>query len=229
MALAPGTRLGPYEVTSQLGAGGMGEVYRAYHTALKRDVAIKIVPAALASDPVALSRFQTEAQAIAALSHPNILGIFDIGDGAGVPYAVMELLDGRTLRELLQSSGAALPARRAIDYAVQIAAGLSAAHARGITHRDLEPENIFITRDGRVKILDFGLAKVAVPGSSGSVDATFSPTSAGTVLGTVGYMSPEQVRGQTVDSRSDISSFGLVLYEMLAGRVPLRPPPPSRR
>jgi Tol biopolymer transport system component len=221
MALEPGTRLGPYEITSQLGAGGMGEVYRAHHTALRRDVAIKIVPAALASDPVALARFHTEAQAVAALSHPNILGIFDIGNDAGAPYAVMELLDGRTLRDTLQTSGASvLPPRKAIDYAVQMAAGLAAAHARGITHRDLKPENVFITRDGRVKILDFGLAKVAAPAASGSFDTTFIPTSAGTVLGTVGYMSPEQVRGQAVDSRSDIFSFGLVLYEMLTGSRP---------
>ena len=218
MALSPGTRLGPYEVTSQLGAGGMGEVYRAHHTTLKRDVAIKIVPASLASDPAALARFHTEAQAIAALSHPNILGIFDFGSDAGAPYAVMELLEGRTLRDVLASPGAAaLPARKAIEYAVQVAAGLAAAHARGITHRDLKPENIFITRDGRVKILDFGLAKVVAPAASDSLDATFGPTSAGTVLGTVGYMSPEQVRGQTVDSRSDIFAFGAVLYEMLTG------------
>ena len=221
MALAPGTRLGPYEVTSQLGAGGMGEVYRAHHTTLKRDVAIKIVPTALASDPAALARFQTEAQAIAALSHPNILGIFDFGTDAAAPYAVMELLEGRTLREALHSLGTApLPARKAIEYAAQVAAGLAAAHARGITHRDLKPENIFITRDGRVKILDFGLAKVAAPAVEGSVETTFSPTSAGTVLGTVGYMSPEQVRGQTVGTRSDIFSFGVVLYEMLTGSRP---------
>lgn len=218
MALTVGTRVGPYEITGTLGAGGMGEVYRARDAKLNREVAIKIVPAALASDAAALARFQTEAQAVAALSHPNILAIFDFGVDAGVPYAVMELLDGRTLRELLEEGP--LSPRKAIDLGAQIAAGLAAAHGRGITHRDLKPENIFVTRDGRVKILDFGLAKVDAPAglAAGSLVATVSPTSPGTVLGTVGYMSPEQARGQTADPRSDIFSLGTMLYEVLSGR-----------
>jgi len=226
MPLTAGTRLGSYEILAVLGAGGMGEVYRARDTRLNRDVAIKIVPEALAADPVALGRFHTEAQAVAALSHPNILGIFDFGIDRGTPYAVMELLEGRTLRETLAEGR--LSPRKAIDYATQIAAGLAAAHARGITHRDLKPENVFVTREGRVKILDFGLAKVAAPAGApaASLAATFSPTSPGTVLGTVGYMSPEQVRGQTVDYRADIFALGAILYEALAGQRAFSGPSP---
>jgi serine/threonine protein kinase/Tol biopolymer transport system component len=218
MPLAVGSRLGAYEIVAPLGSGGMGEVYRARDTKLNRDVAIKIVPEALAADPTALARFQNEAQAVAALSHPNILGIFDVGADRGIPFAVMELLEGETLRERLNQGG--LPSRKAIEYATQIAAGLAAAHARGITHRDLKPENVFVTRDGRVKILDFGLAKATAPAATGgaSFEATLNVTLPGTVLGTVGYMAPEQVRGQAVDHRSDFFAFGAILYEMLAGQ-----------
>ena len=215
MALSPGTRLGPYEIVAPLGAGGMGEVYRARDMKLDRDVAIKIVPSALAADPAALARFELEARAVATISHPNILAIFDAGTERGTPYIVTELLEGTTLREALADG--ALPARRAIDIAVQAAAGLAAAHARGITHRDLKPENLFITRDGRIKVLDFGLAKRAAPVEAGTIAATYTPTSPGTVLGTVGYMSPEQVRGLAVDHRADIFSLGAVLFEMLTG------------
>jgi eukaryotic-like serine/threonine-protein kinase len=218
MSLTTGTRLGPYEIVSAIGAGGMGEVYRARDTKLDRDVAIKVLPPQLAENAMALARFEREAKAVAALSHPNILSIFDFGSERGVAYAVTELLDGHTLREAL---GSALSARKTIDYGTQIARGLAAAHAKGIVHRDLKPENAFVTRDGRVKILDFGLARQAV--AFAGADVTASPTferhtEPGTVLGTVGYMSPEQVRGETGDHRSDIFSFGCVLYEMLMGR-----------
>ena len=227
MALTPGTRLGPYEILAPLGVGGMGEVYRARDSKLNRDVAIKILPEALATDPVALARFEREAQAVAALSHPNILAIFDFGRQGATAYAVMELLEGETLRARLEHG--ALPARKAAELATQIAEGLAAAHEKGIVHRDLKPENIFVTHQGRAKILDFGLAKaVAVTGATatagavGAADAGMQMTAAhtgpGTVLGTAGYMSPEQVRGEAVDPRSDIFAFGVVLYEMLTGR-----------
>jgi serine/threonine protein kinase len=218
MTLVAGTRLGPYEVLSPLGAGGMGEVYRARDPKLNREVAIKVLPDALAADPAALARFEREAQAVAALSHPNILAIHDFGVERGTPYAVMELLEGQTLREV--AGGGAVPPRKAVAYALQMAAGLGAAHARGITHRDLKPENVFVTRDGQVKILDFGLAKQR-PAASASASVALTgqaATGAGTVLGTVGYMAPEQVRGQEVDARADIFALGAVLYELLAGR-----------
>ena len=216
MALTAGQRLGSYEILAPLGAGGMGEVYRARDTKLQRDVAIKIVPAALAGDPVARARFDAESRAVAALSHPNVIAIFDAGSEGGVVYAVTELLEGKTLRDALKDGP--MPVRRAVDVAVQVASGLSAAHTQGITHRDLKPENIFVMRDGRVKVLDFGLAKVVAPvAASKSVAATYTPTSPGMVLGTVGYMSPEQVRARPVDHRSDIFSLGAVLYEMLTG------------
>ena len=218
MAVQPGSRIGAYEILGLLGAGGMGEVYRARDTRLQREVAIKIIPDALASDAVARGRFETEARAVASLSHPNIIAIHDFGQEGPVAYAVMELLDGRTLREML-ADGPLAP-RKAIDYGAQIAAGLAAAHARGVVHRDLKPENVFITRDGRAKILDFGLAKPAVPfaAADGTIAATYTPTSPGTVLGTVGYMSPEQVRGESVDHRSDIFSLGAMLYEVFSGK-----------
>src|SRR5579863_2944923 len=218
MALTSGTRLGPYEIVVLLGAGGMGEVYRALDTRLGRDVAIKVLPEGLAKDPDRLRRFEQEARTIAALSHPNILGIHDIGTHDGAPFLVSELLEGQTLRERLESGP--LPVRRAIEYAFGIAQGLSAAHDKGIVHRDLKPENVFITRDGRVKVLDFGLAKLMRPEESHDTVATLaSPaTLPGMVLGTVGYMSPEQVRGESGDARSDIFSFGAVLYEMLTGK-----------
>ena len=218
MPLATGTHLGPYEILAPLGAGGMGEVYRAHDPKLNRDVAIKILPEALATDPAALARFEREAQAVAALSHPNILAIHDFGRQGDTAYAVMELLDGETLRARLAHG--ALPARKAVDLAVQLAEGLAAAHEKGIVHRDLKPENIFVTHEGRAKVLDFGLAKMTTAASDpdGSTRLTAGHTGAGTVMGTVGYMSPEQVRGEAVDHRSDIFAFGAVLYEMLTGR-----------
>ena len=218
MSLTAGTKLGPYEVIGAVGAGGMGEVYRARDTRLGRDVAIKILPRSVSDDPDRLWRFAQEARAAGALNHPNVLVVHDVGDHDRSPYVVCELLEGTTLRELL--TGAPLPARRAADYAIQIAQGLAAAHERGIVHRDLKPENLFVTRDGRVKILDFGIAKLAErePAESGDALTERAETDPGLVLGTVGYMSPEQVRGQRVDHRSDIFSFGAVLYEMLAGK-----------
>src|SRR6266568_7481155 len=218
MALTSGTKLGPYEILSPLGAGGMGEVYRARDTRLGRDVAIKVLPEALAKDADRLRRFEQEARTIAALNHPNILGIHDIGTHEDAPFLVSELLEGQTLRETLESGP--LPVRRAIEYALGIATGLAAAHEKGIVHRDLKPENVFITRDGRVKVLDFGLAKLLRPEESHDTVATLaSPaTLPGTVMGTVGYMSPEQVKGGASDARSDIFSFGAVLYEMLTGK-----------
>jgi Tol biopolymer transport system component len=218
MALTSGTKLGPYEIVSPLGAGGMGEVYRARDTRLGRDVAIKVLPEALAKDADRLRRFEQEARAIAALNHPNILGIHDIGTHDGAPFLVSELLEGQTLRESLESGP--LPVRRAIEYALGIAQGLAAAHEKGIVHRDLKPENVFVTRDGRVKVLDFGLAKLVRPEESHEAVVTLTSPSTlpGMVMGTVGYMSPEQVRGQPSDARADIFSFGAVLYEMLTGK-----------
>jgi len=225
MSIVPGTRIGSYEVLSLVGAGGMGEVYRARDSKLAREVAIKVLPAAFAADADRLHRFDQEARAAAALNHPNILTVHEIGShstaSGSFPYVVSELLEGRTLRETLGEAPKGLSIRKAIDYATQLATGLAAAHEKGIVHRDVKPENIFITRDGRVKVLDFGLAKLkedhALGGSTATMLATQAGTSAGVVLGTVGYMSPEQVRAQTVDHRSDIFSFGAVLYEMLSG------------
>jgi eukaryotic-like serine/threonine-protein kinase len=210
MPLSAGTRLGPYEVLSALGAGGMGEVYRARDPRLNRDVALKILPAEFAADPSRRQRFEIEARAVAALSHPNIVSVYDVGDG----YIVSELVDGTPL------DAAKLGLRRALDVAAQIASGLSAAHEAGIVHRDLKPENILLTGDGRAKILDFGLARMAQP--SGAPDATMAAplTGPGAVMGTVGYMSPEQVRGLETDHRTDIFSFGVVLHEMLGGARP---------
>jgi Tol biopolymer transport system component len=217
MAILPGTRLGPYEIITAIGTGGMGEVYRARDTRLGRDVAIKVLPEALANDADRLRRFEQEARTIAALNHPNILGIHDIGAHDGAPFLVSEFLEGQTVRERLEAGP--LPARRAIEYALGIAQGLAAAHEKGFVHRDLKPENVFVTRDGRVKVLDFGLAKLVKPEESHETVVTLSPaTLPGTVMGTVGYMSPEQVRGDPSDARSDIFSFGAVLYEMLTGK-----------
>ena len=218
MAFSSGTKLGPYEIQSPLGAGGMGEVYRARDTRLGRDVAIKVLLGTLDKDADRLRRFEQEARTIAALNHPNILGIHDIGAHDGAPFLVSEFLEGQTLREKLKSGS--LPVRIAIEYALGIAQGLAAAHEKGIVHRDLKPENVFTTRDGRVKVLDFGLAKLVRPEESHETVATLaSPaTLPGVVMGTVGYMSPEQVRGEASDARSDIFSFGAVLYEMLTGQ-----------
>jgi Tol biopolymer transport system component len=222
MSLTSGTKLGPYVIVSLAGAGGMGEVYRARDARLNREVAIKVLPAALARDPERLRRFQQEAQAVAALNHPNILAIHDFGDHEGSPYIVTEFLEGETLRDRMRPG--ALPMRKATEYGEQVARGLAAAHEKGIVHRDLKPENIFITRDGRVKILDFGLAKLALPEGVPATDAEtlVSQTEPGVVMGTVGYMSPEQVRGQAADHRSDLFSFGAILYEMLSGRRAFR-------
>ena len=219
MSLAAGTRLGPYEILAPIGAGGMGEVYRARDRKLDRDVAIKVLPESVAADPDALARFEREAKAVAALSHPNILAIFDFGTHAGISYAVTELLEGQTLREKLLPGP--VPPKQALDYALQIARGLSAAHEKGIVHRDLKPENLFVARGGHLKILDFGLAKrveAVAPRAETSAPTRSDHTEPGTVLGTMGYMSPEQVRGLPVDHRSDIFSFGAVLYELLSGK-----------
>jgi len=224
MHLEQGHRLGDYEILEPLGAGGMGEVYRARDHRLDRDVAIKVLPESVAEDKAALARFEREAKAVAALSHPNILAIHELGSAEGTRYAVTELLEGQTLRQLLAER--ALTPRKAADLARQTARGLAAAHDRGVVHRDLKPENLFVTREGRIKILDFGLAgrqanELLKDESSKSppTEATrTSLTAPGTVLGTVGYMSPEQVRGEPVDHRSDIFSFGAVLWEMLSGR-----------
>ncbi|HEY6146474.1 MAG TPA: serine/threonine-protein kinase, partial [Thermoanaerobaculia bacterium] len=215
MPLAPGTRLGPYEILSALGSGGMGEVYRARDGRLERMVALKALPAHLAASADALARFEREAKAVAALSHPNILAIHDFGVENGTPYAVMELLEGATLGDRLSQSSISL--RKSLEWGLQIARGLAAAHERGIIHRDLKPQNIFVTRDGLVKILDFGLARQdAAAGDDGSGDPT--GTQEGAILGTAGYMSPEQARGRPADHRSDLFSFGAILYEMLSGR-----------
>jgi len=218
MNLAPGTKLGPYEIVGLIGAGGMGEVYRARDSRLKREVAVKVLPRALSADADRLRRFEQEALATAALNHPNILAVFDIGTSDGSPYVVSELLEGETLRDRLRTG--LIPQRKAVEHALHVAHGLAAAHEKGIIHRDLKPENIFLTNDGRVKILDFGLAKLTQSESSASTSlATVSQgTEAGVVLGTAGYMSPEQVRGKALDTRSDIFSFGAILYEMLSGK-----------
>ena len=218
MNLTTGTKLGPYEIVGLLGAGGMGEVYRAHDSRLKREVAIKVLPQALSLDSERLHRFEQEALATAALNHPNILSVFDIGTNEASPYVVSELLEGETLRERLRSG--ALSTRKALDYALQIAHGLAAAHEKGIIHRDLKPDNLFITKDGRVKILDFGLAKLTQPdaGTHTSMPTMTHATDIGVVMGTAGYMSPEQVRGVALDARSDIFSLGAILYEMLSGK-----------
>jgi eukaryotic-like serine/threonine-protein kinase len=207
MSLAAGTRLGPYEILTSIGAGGMGEVYKARDTRLKRDVALKVLPESLAADPDRLRRFQLEAQAAGALNHPNILVVYDIGHERG-PYLVSELLEGQSLRERLREGK--IPLSKAIDIARQTAAGLAAAHSKGITHRDIKPENLFLTKDGRVKILEFGLAKLnpAEKPSADNVTQT-QVTDPGSVVGTASYMSPEQVRAKPVDHRSDIFQPGL--------------------
>jgi serine/threonine protein kinase/Tol biopolymer transport system component len=217
-ALPAGLRLGPYELSALLGAGGMGEVYRAHDPRFRRDVAIKVLPRAVSIDADLLRRFDQEVRAAGALNHPNVLAVYDVGTYDGSPYLVSELLDGETLRARLAKGP--LARRRATDYALQIARGLSAAHEKGIVHRDLKPENLFVTTGGHVKILDFGLAKLSQPADRlGSEPAELFPaTEPGTLMGTIGYMSPEQLRGQTADHRSDIFSLGAVLYEMVAGR-----------
>jgi eukaryotic-like serine/threonine-protein kinase len=219
MPLSAGTLLGPYEILSPLGAGGMGEVYRARDTRLGREVAIKVLPTDLASDRGRLDRFEKEARLVASLSHPNILALHDFGQADGVLYAVTELLEGDSLRQRL--SGETLPIRKVIEIGAAVAEGLAAAHGKGIVHRDLKPDNIFLTFDGQVKILDFGLARTAEilsPEGESAAPTTPAPTEPGTVMGTVGYMAPEQVRGFSADARSDIFAFGCVLYEMVSGK-----------
>ena len=228
MSLTSGTKLGPYEIQSAIGAGGMGEVYRAHDSRLGRDVALKILPESFTRESDRLHRFEQEARAVAALNHPNILAVFDIGQQNGSPYLVSELLEGETLRTVLDRG--ALSQRKAIEYGVQIAQGLAAAHEKGIVHRDLKPENIFLTRDARVKILDFGLAKQSQKASAATSDGvtlTSSHTAAGVVMGTASYMAPEQVRGEPADPRTDIFSFGAVLYEMLSGKRAFRRDTPA--
>ncbi len=216
MTITPGQQLGPYEILASIGAGGMGEVYKARDTRLKRDVAVKVLPQSFAADADRLRRFQLEAQSAGAMNHPNILVVYDIGTQDNAPYLVSELLEGETLRDRLREGK--ISAAKAVDYARQIANGLAAAHAKGITHRDIKPENLFLTKDSRVKILDFGLAKVTSSAKSAGDFATETQvTDPGAVLGTASYMSPEQVRAQPVDHRSDIFSLGCVLYEMLSG------------
>ena len=208
--------MGPYEILAPLGAGGMGEVYKARDTKLSREVAVKVLPESVAQSADVLARFEREARAVAALNHPNILGIYDFGNEGGVAYAVMELLEGEDLRSRLDKG--AIPQRKSVEIAIQIAKGLAAAHEKGVVHRDLKPENLFLTLDGRVKILDFGLAKiVSSDPAKTSAPTTPAATEPGTVMGTVGYMSPEQVRGREVDQRTDIFSFGAILFEMLSG------------
>lgn len=217
MSIQPGTSLGPYEIVGSIGAGGMGEVYRARDSRLNRDVAIKILPRSFASDPDRRTRFEREAQAIASLSHPNILAIFDTGVHDGELFIVMELLEGDTLRAQVGS----LSVRKAIDIGVQVARGLTAAHDKGLVHRDLKPENIFLLADGQVKILDFGLARQTTASANTAVTSAATAagmTDPGVAVGTAGYMSPEQVRGAEVDHRTDIFAFGSVLYEMLSGK-----------
>ncbi len=228
MPLPSGTKLGPYEIQSPLGAGGMGEVYRARDTRLGRDVALKVLPESFAREGDRLHRFEQEARAVAALNHPNILAIFDTGQSDGEPFLVSELLEGETLRVVLDRG--ALSSRKATDYAVQIAQGLAAAHEKGIVHRDLKPENIFVNKDARIKILDFGLAKLAQKASAATSDGatmTSSHTAVGVVMGTASYMAPEQVRGEPADPRTDIFAFGAVLYEMLSGKRAFRRDTPA--
>src|SRR5260370_26345994 len=219
MQLAAGSRLDAYEIIAPLGAGGMGEGCRGRDALLKRDVAIKVLPDSWSRDPDRLHRFELEAQATAALSHPNIVSIFHVGRYNGSPYIVTELLQGETLRDRLRHGPMRL--RETCDFGVNIARGLAAAHDAGIVHRDLKPENLFVTKDGRLKILDFGLAKLTQAQAASADDPTATlprQTDPGHVVGTVGYMAPEQVRGGAADARTDIFAFGVILYEMLTGR-----------
>src|SRR5262245_47905082 len=218
MSLEAGSKLGPYEILARLGSGGMGEVYRARDSRLAREVAIKTLPADLTRNPDALPRFEREARHVAAIPHPNIVVLHDLTIDRDICFAVLELLDGETLRDRIRNG--AIPWESAAAIAAAVAEGLSAAHAKGVIHRDLKPDNIFLTSDGRIKILDFGLARTGPVQWSGEGTAPYVPnlTGVGTVLGTLGYMSPEQVRGEPVDARGDLFALGCVLYEMLTGR-----------
>jgi eukaryotic-like serine/threonine-protein kinase len=217
LALSTGDQLGPYEIVAPLARGGMGEVYRARDVRLGREVALKVLPEAAANDAENLARFEREARAVAALNHPNILSIHDTGEHRGIPYAVTELLEGETLSDRLRSGP--LAPKRATEIAAQVADGLAAAHARGVVHRDIKPENVFLTNDGRAKILDFGIARIGPkPGDITARVAAVRGSSAQFVMGTAGYMSPEQVRGRPIDFRTDVFSLGACFYEMLTGR-----------
>ena len=220
MTLSQGDRLGRYEIVDRLGAGGMGEVWRARDTELGREVAIKILPEEVAANPNRLERFRREARALASLSHPNLLTVYDIGVDAGRPFSVAEMLDGRSLRKVLRRGP--VPATSAVTWATEAARGLAAAHAKAIVHRDLKPDNVFLTRGGKVKILDFGLAKILEPDDfdMASDETVSEATEAGTLLGTMGYMAPEQLRGEPVDTTTDVFALGCLLYEMLSGRRP---------
>ena len=216
--VAVGQQIGHYQILAPLGAGGMGEVFRAKDSRLDREVAVKVLPSQFASDPDRKARFEREAKAVAALSHPNILSIHDYGIEQGISFAVTELLEGETLRSRIAAGPQ--PWRRAVEIGIALSEGLAAAHAKGIVHRDLKPENIFLTVDGRIKILDFGLARVDLKNTAMTDTTPYTPakTDPGAVMGTAGYMSPEQVRGQTVDGRSDLFALGCVLFELLSGR-----------
>src|SRR6266581_1105990 len=219
MSLTSGSKLGPYEIQSPLGAGGMGEVYSATQNSLGRQVAIKVLASASALDPERLRRFEQEARAASALNHPNIISIYDVGRDGATSYIAMELVDGKTLRALLEAGP--LGIKKALQIATQIADGLAKAHAAGIVHRDLKPENVMVSRDGFVKILDFGLAKLTAPQTEeqlSEVPTAMAGTRPGLVMGTVGYMSPEQASGKTLDFRSDQFSFGSILYELSTGK-----------
>jgi serine/threonine protein kinase len=218
MPLALGSKLGPYEILALLGAGGMGEVYRARDTRLGRDVALKILPADVAADPARRQRFETEARAVAALNHPNIVSVYDVAFEGRMAFTVSELVPGETLRHTIESGPA--PVRKVLDIAAQIADGLAAAHAAHIVHRDLKPENVMLTPDGRVKILDFGLAKSIARTPSGTdATRTIAQSQPGSVVGTVSYMSPEQASGRgDLDGRSDQFSLGLIVQEMITGK-----------
>src|SRR5438445_2290952 len=220
MTLSTGSRLGPYEILAPLGAGGMGEVYRARDERLRREVAVKVLVSELSADPARRKRFEQEARSASSLNHPNIVTIYDIGSTDSTVYIAMELVDGRTLRDLQQDG--LLPTRRLLDIAFQVSDGLAKAHGAGIVHRDLKPENIMVTRDGAVKILDFGLAKLLLRETAHGDDSATAveQTQPGTVMGTIGYMSPEQASGKPVDFRSDQFSFGCVLYEIGSGQRP---------
>jgi serine/threonine protein kinase len=221
MPLTPGSRLGPYEILAPLGSGGMGEVYRSRDSRLGREVAVKIISREGSTDPDRIKRFEQEARAAGALNHPNVCAIYDVGAHEGSPFVVMELLEGESLREVM--AGGPIPLRKALGYMAQAAEGLAAAHAKGIVHRDLKPENLFLTKSGRVKVLDFGLAKLTGVETGAPAGETSPPgtlTSPGMVLGTLAYMAPEQIRGAAVDARADVFALGVVLYELLAGRRP---------
>jgi len=221
-ALVPGALLGLYQVDSLVGKGGMGEVYRARDTRLNRDIALKVLPRPFSSDPDRIARFTQEARTTALLNHPNIVAVYDVGSHEGIPFVVSEFLHGETLRE--QMVAGPLPLDAAVRFGIEVARGLVAAHDAGVVHRDLKPENIFVTHDGRLKILDFGLAKCgdrtfAQPSRESSLSTSF-----GVILGTVGYMSPEQVAGVCADHRSDIFSLGVVMFEMVCGTAPFHRP-----